>query len=253
MKKTLIIQNASGQEIRSVEEWFKLAPPKRGKLHWKDGRSAKESAKAWFRAAVPTEILGILETQPTTKNFVALRAIPEKTTPLDNFEGEMRNNDVVVYGHAAGGPTVVAIEAMADEPFGKDPIGPYFRAKEGSTSKVPRRIEMLCEAIFGRLPDGEIFDLRYQLLHGLAAALIEAKEQKVSQAVFLVHEFHSKGLDQQKLEQNHRDLQRFIQVLLKNPDFTLSSGSLVGPVSVAGGEFVPAGLPLFIGKVTVQL
>ncbi len=36
------------QEIRSVDDWFRLAPPKRGEHHWQDGRSAKELARAYF-------------------------------------------------------------------------------------------------------------------------------------------------------------------------------------------------------------
>jgi hypothetical protein len=250
------IQNSSGQNITSVEEWLQHAPPKRRNFHWKDGRSAKELAKAWFRhgvAAVPEEILTVMNTQAATKHFVGLCAIPEKTTKLDNFAGEMRNNDLVIYGHAAGGPIVVAIEAKADERFGNDEIGPYFDAKAGSTSNVPRRIEFLCKSVFGRPLDQEIRQLRYQLLHGLAAALIEANEQKASQAVFIVHEFRSEVLNAKDVETNHQDFQRFIQALIKKQDFILSPGSLVGPVFVLGGEFIPARLPVFIGKVIVHL
>jgi len=43
----------SGHEIRSVEDWFKYAPPKKGELQWKDKRSAKELAQSWFRDGTP--------------------------------------------------------------------------------------------------------------------------------------------------------------------------------------------------------
>jgi hypothetical protein len=48
----------SGNEINSVEDWFRCAPPKMGKLHWKDGRSAKELAQSWFRLGVPKPPVG---------------------------------------------------------------------------------------------------------------------------------------------------------------------------------------------------
>ena len=37
----------NGVTIRTIEDWEKLAPPK-SKIHWKDGRSAKEVARAWL-------------------------------------------------------------------------------------------------------------------------------------------------------------------------------------------------------------
>jgi hypothetical protein len=45
----MIIESRVGKEIRSAEDWFRGAPPKRGKRQRRDGRSAKEFAKAWCR------------------------------------------------------------------------------------------------------------------------------------------------------------------------------------------------------------
>jgi len=39
-----------GREIRTVDQWFELAPPKAGRKHWVAGRSALECARAWSRA-----------------------------------------------------------------------------------------------------------------------------------------------------------------------------------------------------------
>ena len=44
-----IIKN--GHNIHSVDDWLRFAPPEKGESHWKDGRSAKELAKAWFPTA----------------------------------------------------------------------------------------------------------------------------------------------------------------------------------------------------------
>lgn len=49
----------NGQLITSVDDWFRHAPPKGGADHWRDGRSAKELARAWIESgsvAVPDEL-----------------------------------------------------------------------------------------------------------------------------------------------------------------------------------------------------
>lgn len=254
---TFQIQNSVRQKINSVEEWLELAPPAGGERQWRDGRSAKELAKAWFRdgvAAVPKEILAVMDTHEGTKDFVAHCAIAEKRTTLDDFPGNTRNNDVLITGFANHGLanrtlTIVAVEAKADESFGQT-IGQYLRTiKKKPRSRVPKRIEMLSRFLFGKEPDEEICELRYQLLHGLAAAVIEANEQKASQAVFLVHEFWSETLGTAQLDRNHDDLERLIKVLLNNnkQDFTLSHE----PVLVLCPKGVPGRPSVFIGKVRV--
>jgi len=52
-----------GKTITSVAEWFNAAPPKARARHWKDGRSAKELAKAWCSESgvvIPAELEAIL-------------------------------------------------------------------------------------------------------------------------------------------------------------------------------------------------
>ena len=59
----LILRSQDGKPIRSVEDWFRFAPPKRGAEQWRDGRSAKELARAWFRcpeASPPAELNRLL-------------------------------------------------------------------------------------------------------------------------------------------------------------------------------------------------
>jgi len=46
------IEGPNGRAILSVEDWRTYAPPKRGDVQWKDGRSAMELAKAWFGGGV---------------------------------------------------------------------------------------------------------------------------------------------------------------------------------------------------------
>jgi hypothetical protein len=83
----------SGHEIESVEDWFKYAPPRMGKLHWKDNRSAKELARSWFRkesACSPEEMRLLLERTFQTE-IELIEAKPECVIELDDFAGEHRN------------------------------------------------------------------------------------------------------------------------------------------------------------------
>jgi hypothetical protein len=81
-----------GLEIHSVVDWFHLAPPKKGVSQWKDGRSAKELAKAWFpsqgQPKIPNELVKLLKSHDDTKDTVINEGIPEHIVALDNFPGE---------------------------------------------------------------------------------------------------------------------------------------------------------------------
>ncbi len=143
----------------------------------------------------------------------------------------------------------ITVEAKADEPFGDTITG--ARSDASVRSKVPARIEGLSHAIFGRSPEA-VEHLRYQLLHGTAASLIYAAEHGATAAVFAVLEFHGPSCDPDKLAQNARDLDTFVQALI--PQFApLEPGCLVGPIAVPGGGKVPANTPLLIGKAIRQV
>jgi hypothetical protein len=110
----------SGHEIRSIDDWFKWAPPKMGARQWKDGRSAKELARSWVckgYACPPEEMRLLLEgTFGTSLTFD--EAKPECIIQLDDFQGEHRNCDLVVLCTAGTQRIAINVEAKADEPFG---------------------------------------------------------------------------------------------------------------------------------------
>jgi len=202
------IQSDNNSPIHSVDEWFRFAPPKGGEKQWKDGRSAKELAKAWFRSQkpkVPEELEALFESHPATKGLVIETAIPELPTPLHNFRGETRNSDLIMLGRVGNIGTLVGVEAKVDEPFGEVVL--EYREKAKSRSKIPERIDHLCRSIFDRPMDEELGSLRYQLLHGVGGTLIESKSRKAEQAVFVVHEFVSGQVALDKIERNAVDFE----------------------------------------------
>jgi len=248
----MIIGNRTGHKIESVEDWLRHAPPKKGEAQWKDFRSAKELAKAWFRPNVPDELRLLFDSHPEFRGFVIQEAMPEYTIPLDNFGGETRNADLLLIGHCPDGPAIATVEAKADEEFGNI-VGEYVGEKAGTRSKVPDRINQLLHAIFGRGLDEQTGRLRYQLLHGVAATLIEAQSRGAKRAAFVVHEFLSEHTDARKVERNREDWAYFLSLLGYQVGALPVSGCLLGPFSIHGGTFVHAGIPLFVGKATVTL
>src|SRR4029077_6404491 len=104
--------NKSGHEIRSVEDWFRYAPPKMRERQWKDKRSAKELAKSWFRNGTPNppvELVALMEARfGTAVTFD--EAEPECIIELDDFVGEHRNCDLVVLCNVGAKRLVINVE-----------------------------------------------------------------------------------------------------------------------------------------------
>ncbi|MGB8064998.1 MAG: hypothetical protein WCF26_24135 [Candidatus Sulfotelmatobacter sp.] len=245
----------SGQEIRSVEDWFRYAPPKMGERQWKDRRSAKELARSWFRKeyACPPEEMRLLLRRAFQTEIVFDEVKPECIIELDDFAGEHRNCDLVVLCRAGTRRIAVNIEAKADEPFGDTTVGDYYDQKANSQSNVPARIRQLSLALFGRVPDEAIRKLRYQLLHAAAATLIEAAASGAELGLFLVQEFRSKSLNENKLAQNSTDWENFVHTFPELANARLEENQVLGPVSVPGGGRVPHSVALHLGKLVTEL
>jgi hypothetical protein len=251
---TFPILGRNGEQIRSVDDWFRYAPPRMGSQHWKDGRSAKELAKAWLKTGVPRmpdELDALLRSHPAATGFVVETAMPEMITHLDNFRGGSRNHDLVLLGRSGEQRVLVSVEAKADESFGKLICEELAAAKP--SSRVPDRIDLLSRAVFGQPIDQELGNLRYQLLHGIAGALIEAVSQEAGLVAFVVHEFISSQTDPVKVARNEADLGRFICSFPGMSGVRVRPGRLVEGVTVPGGQYVPCKIPVLVGCVTSLL
>lgn len=100
----------NGQLIASVDDWFRHAPPKGGADHWRDGRSAKELARAWIESgsvAVPNELSALLASHPDTRSAVLESAEPEARIAFDRHRGEARNADLAVRAVLDGVPLAI--------------------------------------------------------------------------------------------------------------------------------------------------
>lgn len=84
-------------EIRSVEDWGRFAPPKHAR-HWKPEFSAMECARAWCpdvgAPCCPAEIRALLDSHPDTRDARIETVMPEHLQPFDSFGGGQRNADL---------------------------------------------------------------------------------------------------------------------------------------------------------------
>jgi hypothetical protein len=168
---------------------------------------------------------------------------------LDKFPGETRNTDLVLLGQKDDKVVCISIEAKADEEFDRI-IDVKLKAVENKPSNLPKRIDLICQSLFGKTVKEfpALKSFRYQLLAAVAGALIEAKIRKAALCLFVVHVFLTKLVDLKKIEENSRDYDKFIQLLSGRPDLEVKDGKLIGPIHVKGGPFVPLNVPLYAGK-----
>jgi hypothetical protein len=244
------LSNRQGRAIETLEEWRILASPASEK-HWKDGRSAKELAKAWTGGTGPADLVRLLDLQPQTSNVEFQSAVAEEQTAFDRFPGGKRNHDLLIRGKADGGQVVVGVEAKADERFGQT-VKRYLAnglalRQQGKTTNAPERLSDLLRGVadtnLDRTPN--FGDLRYQLFSGVAGTLAATKPDQI--AVFVVHEFATELSDAAKRHANKVDLAQFVRVVTGDTP-PAEEWWLRGPY------FLPAGrwrhTPLYIGHMT---
>lgn len=162
------------------EDWKQfLAKPD---LHWKTGYSAKSMAYSWEEAdGLPVEISKAIHdvwgVQPEP-----LIIIPEYKVPLPGGNTDSQN-DAFVLCRIGEQTAVVMIEGKVGEPFGPS-VGEWF--KDPSPGKV-ERLKYLCSLLGLSYPPAP--ELRYQLLHRCASAIIEAERYRADLAIMIVHSF----------------------------------------------------------------
>jgi hypothetical protein len=261
-----MIISKNGAEIRSVDEWFTHAKPKKGIDQWKDGRSAKECARAWCPQTgdpcVPRELVMLLDSHADMQGAAVHSVTPEQPVRFDRLRGEPRNADIVMLAQSALGSIAISVEAKADEPFDlpvRDILnGAVRKIAMDERTEIVTRIQSLARSLLPPPTDATkpLGDLRYQLLTGVAGAIAFATQVKAPRAVFLVHEFISDETTAENMARNASDLDAFVARLTGGRVLSLSVGKLEGPLLQTSGAPLfrpsvasPAPTPaLYIGK-----
>ena len=172
-------------------------------LHWKTGHSAKTLAYCWQEANdFPRSVKKVFRDSKLKlfRDVELLLAFPEYKVPLPGGT-TCSQNDIFILAKGNNQLISIAVEGKVDEPFDKT-VGEW-KAKEGRGKPV--RLDYLCKLL--RLDKRRIEDIRYQLLHRTASAVIEAEKFRADNALMLVHSF-----SQRKEQDNEgfRDYCRFL-------------------------------------------
>ncbi len=165
----------------SPEDWKGfLAEPEK---HWKPGHSARALAYCWQEAdGIPPEVLSVLSQASELEGLETIFAIPEYQVPLPGGSRPSQN-DVWVLGKTPQGLVSIAVEGKVSESFGPT-IAEW--SQENSHGKE-KRLKFLCAEIGLDYPPPS--NVRYQLFHRTASAVIEAKKVNALNAVMVVHTF----------------------------------------------------------------
>ena len=145
-----------------------------------------ELAASWEAAqrtarGLPLEVGNTLDSQPSLLGASLLIALPEHKVPLKG-RGKPSQSDVWALLRAGNKYVSMTVEGKAGEPFGPT-VGDWLKQ---ATDGKRERLEYLCELL---QVSPSAAELRYQLFHRTASALIEAQRFGASLAVMLVQSF----------------------------------------------------------------
>ena len=165
----------------SPNQWQSLlAEPEK---HWKKGYSARALAYCWQDAdGFPKEVKSVFEKAALFSDIEMLFAIPEHQVALPGGPRPSQN-DLWVLARTADGLLSIAVEGKVSESF-----GPTIEQWDyTSSSGRQERLTFLCSLLgFEFPPPG---NMRYQLFHRTASAILEAKRFHAKYAMMLVHSF----------------------------------------------------------------
>jgi hypothetical protein len=172
----------------SPDDWQRLlAEPEK---HWKSGYSAKALAHCWQSADdFPGSVRAVFEKSdfPRFRDLTMLLGIVEHKVPLPGG-GRASQTDLFVLAKATNGDLIsITIEGKVAEPFGPLVSEWLVADADGPSAGKLERLAFLCNKLgFG---DNDCRNVRYQLLHRTASALIEAERFNARHALMLVHSF----------------------------------------------------------------
>lgn len=234
-------RSSSGPEIRDLLDWEPWASTK-GK--WADGFSAKELARLWLsghgKRYVEEALVDVIP------GLRIERVIAEAKISFDDYDGGVRNHDVLAYGSCASGSAVVGVEGKVNESLDSRLNAKYAdaekRKREGKNTNLDRRVDDLLAAIIGKRysDDSLLPDLRYQLFSAIAGTVAAATPTTIAAAV-VVHLIDTPQAKPEKFQQTRDAVGDFAHAA------GLAAADVVGPVVLKRriGD-APPGLPIFL-------
>jgi len=183
---------------KNAEDWKQfLAEPEK---QWRTGFSAKTLANSWeAQEGFPPEITALFSTCDDNKfhDMEMLFAVPEYKVELAG-KGEPSHNDIFILARdGKGGLVSIAVEGKVSETFGPTIEQWSANASGGKLTRLKFLKEKLNHA--ADFPS----NIRYQLLHRAASAVIEAERFGAKTAIMIVHSFS-------QINQGFEDYENFL-------------------------------------------
>lgn len=223
--------------ITTLDDWAAAIPPKQ----WKDGRNARELARAWWpadrRPSEPDEFGALLD----SGGLAGLTLTTVHVNPAIPVDDTTWHADLAITAHCQDGPVAIVVKAVADERFG-DRLGNVLveaarQIGRDEPSAVVGRIQRLAAAMLPPWKAGlpHLEELRHDLLMGAAATMAFATSIGATRALYVVHELvyldRTKESDRRK---NREDLDQFVRRLSHGEEERLKRGVLLGSILVPG-------------------
>lgn len=174
-----------------------LADPEK---QWKTGYSAKALAYCWEEASgFPREIQELFDHADSDDfvDIVSALVFPEHKVPLPGGSTQSQN-DAFVLARTPDELVSITIEGKVSEPFGET-LGKWNTQTKGKIERLAYLKKQL--GLTGDINP----NIRYQLLHRTASAIIEAKRFHATKAVMIVHSFSQEN-------EWFEDYQAFVQL-----------------------------------------
>lgn len=170
----------------SAEDWKNLlADPVK---QWKSGYSAKSLAYEWESATgFPQSVVEVFQDamEPKINTLKQLFSFPEYKVKLPGGTRPSQN-DLYVLAKNLDGLMCIMVEGKVEEPFDKKVIEWAENVKEGIDNI---RLQYLIDTLDLSSEKNRVLEVRYQLLHRTASAIIEAKRIGAMQAMMMVHSY----------------------------------------------------------------
>jgi len=187
------------KKSKGPEDWKKLHP----EGHWVKGRSARALAFSWEEnpQGFPPSIEKVFAKSGLNlfETIKLLLIFPEYAVRLPG-RGKASMNDVFVLADSNNCLLPLTVEGKVDEGFNQL----VSEWSDGSVNKE-RRLRGLCQ--FLNLQRDQINNIRYQLLHRTASAIIEAKRYRCTKAMMIVQSF-----DQMNPQSGFDDFRNFVSL-----------------------------------------
>lgn len=232
----------AGKEIKSARGWGQ--------------KGSAGFARTWSGDGGLEALRNLLDTNTGTAGFEVRRGVVGAKTSFDGYRGD-HAHDLLLSGEAAGGKTVVGIEASGEKDLGRTVAQFRDEARRkigrGEGTNALDRLQALTRNLAGWEAGAspKRLELRYGLFAAVAGTVAAAVDEEADQAVFCVHELVTSKLKPDKQKQNDDDLRDFIYEVFGEIVTGDDPGWVVGPLKLHGGsERIPQGMPLFIAKLS---